>query len=182
MDYEMVVRSIRALIRGEKPAYELSRLLYAHDCFYLLSLLKPGGEYGGKLNKQMVIGSIETSVRYTACDTVFEALNHKIPYAVVKGAPLSMAAYSGAAFANPEYIDLLGEQERYDRVKRILLDNGFVQGQYRSRPNRFVPRKELLFFSSLTHSWPPFVGGHLKSALPVCERRCKHRHFWGESG
>lgn len=101
---------------------------------------------------------------YQTCAPLFAALK-EIPYAVIKGAVLLKDAYGSPFLRKSGDIDLLTAREHVDKVKQILLDQGFVQGRVTEQGLIPFSRRELLFQTAMSHQTAPFVE---QTANPRC--------------
>lgn len=99
-----------------------------------------------KMDKNLYI----SAGRYKTCQGIFENLA-EIPYAVIKGEPLSMLAYGSYGKRSSTDIDILLPKSYLDQVKGILHDCGF-QSTERSRVDRIT----LLNYS---HQIAPWIKG-----------------------
>lgn len=182
-EYDQILDSVRALADGRQPAMDISQLLYEHNCFYLLSAVSASNRYTEKLKTEAVLNQICIQERYRACRELFDTLQReKIPYAVIKGAVLSAAAYGNPYARHSGDIDLLIRRNDIDEVKQILLNQGFVQGRVTASGIQPFSRRELLFQTALSHQAAPFVKdtGH-----PLCHyvnADVNMDILWGESG
>ena len=156
MNYSDTIEKIRRLAQGEDVRDDaLCKLLLDNGCYYLLSKSE---KYASKRMIQVVMNSVVVSQRYKVCKKVFEDLND-IPYAHIKGAALSERIYGNPAYRMSGDIDLLVTPEYSDKVKSVLLENGFVQG--RLSGDKIVPysRRELIYQKSFSHQLAQFKIG-----------------------
>ena len=176
--YEDIISSVRLLAKGGKPKTDISSLLYEHKCFYLLSKTDKAHEY----KAEMMMNQICISERYKVCRSIFEAFEaNEIPYAVIKGAVLSKSAYGAVNLRKSGDIDLLISRKNIDTVKKIMLDDGFVQGRVTDNGIEPFSRRELLFQSAASHQAAPFIKKGLNPLCPYVNVDINMDIFWGES-
>lgn len=177
-----IINSIAELAKDENADLSLAPLLYKSGCFYLLSKLELNNDFAAKLQAALALNMLYVKERYRVCKPIFEQLNcSSIPYAVIKGAVLSLGAYGSVAFRSSGDIDLLITRNHVDTVKSILLENGFVQG--RVTDHGIVPytRREIIFQASLSHQTAPFVKATRNQFCPYINVDVNLDLFWGES-
>ena len=108
VNYEGTMEKIRALAEGSRPDSETALVLYERRC---LPLLSPSEIPKGKAEEcraRSVLNRVCLRERYAACRGVFEALEAGgIPYAVIKGAVLSEAAYGDVFARRSGDVDIL---------------------------------------------------------------------------
>ena len=176
--YEDIINSVRSLAKGVKPETDISPLLYEHKCFYLLSKTDKAHEY----KAEMTMNQICISERFKVCRSIFEAFEaNEIPYAVIKGAVLSKSAYGDVNLRKSGDIDLLISRKNIDIVKKIMLDNGFVQGRVTDSGIEPFSRRELLFQSAASHQAAPFIKKVSNPLCPYVNVDINMDIFWGES-
>lgn len=142
--YEDVINSVRSLAKEGESEIDIASLLYKHKCLYLLSKTNKSYKYKG----EMTLNQICISERYKVCRGIFEAFEaNEIPYAVIKGAVLSKSTYGDINMRKSGDIDLLISRKNIDIVKKIMLDDGFVQGRVTDSGIEPFSRRELLFQS-----------------------------------
>lgn len=180
--YEKILESIRALANDEPLAFDISRLLYEHNCFCLLSKHPGPHAYTEQLQADGALNRICVRERYRQCLPIFEALESGgISYAVIKGAVLSQAAYGDAAARRSGDIDLLISQRDIDEVKRLLLNDGFVQGRVTDEGIVPFTRRELLFQTAMSHQAAPFIKETGNPLCPYVNVDVNLDILWGES-
>ena len=119
------LRAVAELAKGGKGSPELAPLLERSGCFYLLSRLGKTG----KLQRETVFNALCAKERYRACAPVLEKLEEaSIPYAVIKGAVLSQAAYGSVSFRHSSDLDLLVSRSRADALRLLLPSCWWVCG------------------------------------------------------
>ena len=176
------IKAIRLLTSGEQPCFDISDTLYKHGCYYLLSKLNCSNEYSNLLKAQTLLNKISIKERFKSCADIFKTLNNRgIPYAVIKGAVLSNSAYNDPFCRRSGDIDLLIDRKNIDEVKRIMLDNGFVQGRIGDNGIEPFTRKELLFQTSMSHQLAPFVKETNNKLCPYINVDINLNIIWGES-
>lgn len=181
-DYEVILQSIRALAAGREPDTDISELLYRHNCMYLLSRIKKPHRYSQSLFTNTTLNRINIRERYRCCRSVFEALEDAaIPYAVIKGAALSVSAFGDPYSRHSSDIDLLVSRRDIDRVKQILLQQGFVQGRVTDHGIQPFSRKELLYQSAMSHQTAPFIKNTGNKICPYINVDVNMDIMWGES-
>ena len=74
----------------------------------------------------LLANSLIHRLKYRECSCIFESIN--FPYAVVKGAVLSQNIYGSAKYRSPGDIDILVSNQDFDKLNKILENNGFLQG------------------------------------------------------
>ncbi len=169
--------AIRMLNEGKKPAIDLSKLLNKHNCPYLLKKLSV--QNSGTEN---FLNKIAVTERYKQCSELFnkfKVLN--IPYAVIKGAVLSNIAYKNPFTRHSGDIDLIISRQHVDTVKKIMLDDNFVQGRVTVKGVEPFTRKELLFQASMTHQTAPFIKETSNKLCPYVNVDVNLDIMWGES-
>lgn len=177
--YEDIINSVRSLAKGVKPEMDISSLLYEHKCFYLLSKTHTAHEY----KAEMMMNQICISERYKVCRSIFEAFeSNEIPYAVIKGAVLSKSVYGDVNLRKSGDLDLLISRKNMDVVKKIMLDNGFVQGRVTDSGIEPFSRRELVFQSAASHQAAPFIKKGTNPLCPYVNVDINMDIFWGESG
>lgn len=119
---------------------------------------------------------------YKNCKSIFQELDAlNIPYAVIKGAVLSIAAYGSPYHRYSGDIDLLINRYNIDTVKQIMLNHGFIQGRVTKEGIKPFTRSELLFQATLSHQTAPFVRLTGNKFCPFTEVDINMDIFWGEN-
>jgi hypothetical protein len=122
IEYNDIITSIRNLTNDQQPCIDISELLYKHKCYYLLSKVKTENSITQKINAENAINRNFVNERYKTCKSIFEVFeNIGIPYAVIKGAALSEAAYGDPYFRHSGDLDLLISRKDIDSVNAFLL-------------------------------------------------------------
>lgn len=178
MTNEEILVNLRAIARGDScDSAEMKEILLAHDCTELAGRVLPSMQ--DKLTR--LVTSAEVKERYKYAAPLFEALRD-YPYAVIKGAVLSEQIYGSPFARRSGDLDVLIRRQDLDFAKRILLENGFVQG--RVIGDEIVPftRKELIFQASQSHQTAPFVKATDNKICPFINYDLNTSVFWGEYG
>lgn len=186
-DSKLFLESIRILAAGSQPNLgdselaSFSQLLFHHGCFYLLSLIEQTHPYTPQLKIRALLNRNSVDERYKNCQPVFQELETiGIPYAVIKGAVLSIAAFGSPYSRCSGDIDLLVNRCDVDIVKQIMLNHGFTQGRATKEGVKPFTRSELLFQATLSHQTAPFVRATGNKFCPFTEVDINMDIFWGE--
>lgn len=171
-DYQ-IIEAVRAYVRGEEPDFDISDILKTHRCY---ALLKPNN------NQELLERVVNTAAlkeRYGSCEMFFK--NASFPYAIVKGAVLSLAVCGDPARRVSGDIDILINRRDADSAKRLLLECGFIQG--RVTENGIVPfsRKEILYQTVTSHQTAPYVKKTDNPLCPYINVDINTDILWGES-
>lgn len=92
-------------------------------------------------------------IRYSACSGLFKRMKD-IPYAVIKGEPLSLYCYGETGCRNSCDIDILISPRDVDVVERILKEEGFEQKKVGETERE--RRMNTIFCLTHTHQTLPF--------------------------
>lgn len=183
VNYEGTMEKIRALAEGSRPDSETALVLYERRC---LPLLSPSEIPKGKAEEcraRSVLNRVCLRERYAACRGVFEALEAGgIPYAVIKGAVLSEAAYGDVFARRSGDVDILLRRKDLGAVKELLLERGFQQGYVSPEGVKPYSRESLIFQSAMTHQAPAFIKAGGNPLCPYVNLDVNLDIFWGESG
>jgi len=190
LNNETAIHNIRLISKGlpiELTAEETNDfldILLAHNCHYMIWNVKlPSTNKKIMLYKSMIIRNKSVvQERYKFCTPFFDTLAERdIPYAVYKGAVLSVAAYDEPFYRQSGDIDVLVRKEDAEKIKKILNDIGFIQG--RLKDDIIVPysRKELVFHLSMTHQTAPFIMQTSSDICPFVNLDMNFDVMWGES-
>lgn len=171
MNPDKIIEEVRKCNKGEGPSADISDILKKHRCYGLLQ------ENVSLAEK--VLNHIAVKERYQACKPFFE--NADFPYAVIKGAVLSKAAYNDALLRISGDIDILIDRRDADKAKRLLTESGFRQG--RVTGNGFQPfsRKEILYQSAMSHQTAPYIKETSNKLCPYVNVDINMDILWGES-
>ncbi len=176
------IKAIRTLANGEQPDIDIYDILYSHNCSYLISKISPKDKYTNKLKIENVLNKACIIERYKQCAELFNKFEEcNIPYAVIKGAVLSVAAYNNPFIRHSGDIDLLVNRKNIDQIKKIMLELGFIQGRVTENGIEPFSRKELLFQTSMSHQIAPFVKNTNKKLCPYVNVDINLDILWGES-
>ncbi len=182
-EYEEILRKIRLLAEGRRPSPETARALYERRCSALLSPGDIPEGCGGEHRAGAALNQVCLRERYAVCRGVFEALEAGgIPYAVIKGAVLSKAAYGDASVRRSGDIDLLLRREELEAAKGILLERGFQQGYVSPEGVKSYSRQSAVFQTAMTHQAPAFIKAGRNPLCPYVNVDVNLDIFWGESG
>ncbi|HII4398134.1 nucleotidyltransferase family protein (plasmid) [Clostridium perfringens] len=101
------------------------------------------------MNKEILIYNIHN---YSNMKNVFEKLEN-IPYAVIKGEPLSFLCYGEYSMRHRGDIDILVPREYIEEVEKILITEGFMN----NLNNKTENRKNRILCLAYSHQLPPFI-------------------------
>lgn len=178
MKYTKELRFVRHLATG-KDFYDdaFYDWLLKNHCYYLLSKSK---RYSERTKLFTILNAAVIHQRYNACGDLFAQLE-RLPYASIKGATLSSRIYGTPFLRYSGDIDLLIPPSFVDAVKKILLENGFIQG--RVIDQKIVPytRKEQIYQRSLTHQLASFTRETGKEFCPFVNIDVNQSILWGET-
>lgn len=150
-----IISEVRSICQGKCLHGDVFDILNHHGCIYLASKIPKHRE---QLIIEYTLISAATNIRYHMCKSIFKQLEEKgIPYAVIKGAVLSIKAYGEIGYRRSGDIDILISRKNIDYVKTILFSLGFNQGHIVA--NQIIPltREEKIFQSSMTHQIAPYI-------------------------
>lgn len=171
------IGNLRKLVKGDDCCDdEFGKFLLKNECIYLLSMSK---KFAPQLTMPIALNSIRNNQRYQVCKDIISELNG-IPYANIKGAALSSRICGNPAYRLSGDIDLLISPNYSDKLKEILINNGFVQG--RLVGDTIVPftRKELIYQKSFSHQLAPFIKDTGKKICPFVNIDVNLDIVWGE--
>ena len=176
------IEAVRDLANEKQPSFDISEILYNHGCIYLLSKIKGKNKYTDRLKAENLLNKICINERYKTCSAVFrEFKENNISYAVIKGAVLSAAAYNNPFCRQSGDIDILINRRDIDKIKEIMLRNGFVQGKITENGVEPFSRKEILFQTAMSHQTAPFVKKTNNKICPYINVDLNFDIMWGES-
>lgn len=176
------IEAVRLLAKGSQPQIDISEMLYKHGCLYLLLKSEYENQYKTALKTESVLNKISVNQRYKICSDLFSKFDeYKIPYAVIKGAVLSETAYRDPFCRQSGDIDLLINRKDIDNVKKLMLEEGFVQGRVTEKGIEPFTRKELLFQSAMSHQTAPFIKKTDNKFCPYVNVDVNLDILWGES-
>ena len=177
MRNENIICDLRKLVNGEKIENEgLAQLLENHKCLYVLSKI-PSRRLDAIIHVAMNQRHLEN--QYAECEGIFKALCD-VPYSVIKGAVLSDFIYPNPAYRISGDIDLLAAPVDAEKIKKILVENGYIQGYIEDEHIVPYTRQELVYQKTYTHQLAAFVK---KTGNPKCPFVCIDVNFdimWGE--
>lgn len=173
--------ALKGVLAGEKPDEALAEWLWSQQCLDLLGEM--AGPYGEQAQMAMTANSLAIQARYAACREVFQKLEAAaVPYAVVKGAVLSEAAYGSPAVRRSADIDLLIDRRDCETVRAVLVDAGFTQGYVEDGVLHPYSRESKLYYGALSHQMAPFIQPLKSPFCPFLNVDVNTDIFWGESG
>lgn len=182
MTMDEIIRDIRLLAASKTGVSdELAEILYRHGCYDLLLRMPQDGEWKTQATRELMMHQFCLRERYKRCQPVWRALSRQgIPYAVVKGAVLSQAAYSSVNRRISGDVDMLIRREDADWLKAIFRECGFVQG--RAEESGIVPfsRSEQVFYATASHQLAPFLCSTDNRLCPFVNADVNFDIFWGE--
>lgn len=176
MNYENILENIRIIAARNQPEQDISAILRNHSCDFLLKKIGKSDIRMEQLNK------ISVNERYIACKKIFEQIEiNDFPYAVIKGAALSLAVYGNAYIRHSGDIDILIDRCNIDKINRIMSGNGFIQGHIIN--NSIVPfsREEKIFQLASSHQTAPYVKMTGNKLCPYIMVDINTDIMWGES-
>lgn len=177
-----IFRAIRDADAGIEPDTDIAEFLYWNNCRRLLSNIDVPSELEKRIRTDDIVNRIAVGERFASCREVFRRFEESdIPFAVIKGAVLSQAAYGDPFTRRSGDIDILIGKDDAPRVKEILLGCGFVQGKVEDGALREFTRREIIFQSAMTHQLPPFTKKTLNPFCPFVQIDVNTDIFWGES-
>lgn len=106
-----------------------------------------------------------------------------INYSITKGAYVGRIAYPNESYRRSDDLDIIIKREDYIKVKRLLNNNGYVQGiyNYKDRKIHTFSRKQELFYLTYTQQSPPFIKIIKNKAIPFINLDLNFNIFWGKS-
>ena len=175
-----IIEYIRALAKGENllPPIEMEEILLQHRCDFLLTRLK-NPTYKQQKQQERVFNAIAVKERYKACIPLFSQSD--IPYAVIKGATLSKTLYNDPLIRASGDIDVLIHRRNADRLKQLLIQNGFVQGRVTKNGIEPFSRREILFQTAMSHQTAPYIKATGNKLCPYINLDVNVDILWGES-
>lgn len=97
-----------------------------------------------------------------------------VPYAVIKGEPLSLLCYNEKSVRNSQDIDILIDRQHISYFERLLQENDFIR---LINQNEFVNRESRILCISQSHQIPPYVK---ETSNQQIEIDLNFDIFWGE--
>ena len=142
-----------------------------HGCYQYVKMLDKSIDLSFVANKSRVI--------YSSCQKVFEMLNDLgIPYAVLKGMPLSLLAYGDADGRASRDIDVLVSPSSYKEIHNALTLSGFSQGRLINGQVKKIGREEKLFYLHNTHQSSPYFLETSSAIVPFVEMDINFQLIW----
>ncbi|HAU86726.1 MAG TPA: hypothetical protein DCW90_14915 [Lachnospiraceae bacterium] len=107
----------------------------------------------------------------------------QIPYCITKGIYAAKTAYVDESYRKSDDLDVVINREDYAEVKKILLENGYIQGIYDEKEKKIKPftRQQEIFYLSYTQQSAPFVKKIENDLLPVINLDLNFHIFWNNS-
>lgn len=174
MNENQIIEAIRSCARSEEPALDISNILKSHGCYSLLKAKNTPSEL-----LERVVNTSALKERYRACEPFFK--NAQFPYAVIKGAVLSLTVCGEATRRVSGDIDILINRRDADRAKKLLQNCGFVQGRVTEEGIVPFSRKEILYQTATTHQTAPYVKKTDNPLCPYVNVDINMDILWGES-
>lgn len=98
----------------------------------------------------------QSELRYKHMINIFKRMSN-IPYAVIKGEPLSVLAYGDVGYRNSCDIDILIPRSYCTEIERIFLEEGFIRDiSISPDSSRNLSREEKIMFMN-SHQLVPFI-------------------------
>ena len=177
MTNKEIIDALHSLTSGESVKNEeIKRILQKHGCYYLMERM---ASQDTQLRMKLLINKGTVSARYRACADLFEKLSD-IPYAVIKGAVLSKEIYGSVAYRFSGDIDLLVSYRNLERVRKILADQGFVQGRVQNNEISLYTRAECVYQKTYSHQLASFIKKTGEPKCPFVNVDVNYDIFWGE--
>lgn len=181
-DPAAIIAAVRSLARGEQPSIDISETLYHHRCFYWLSTFCSPTTYTQKAREARTMHRISLHQRYRTCAPLFDTLaREKIPYAVIKGAPLSLAAYGNEDTRFSSDVDILVARAEIDTLGICMRELGFAHGRITPQGTHPLSRREQLFYATMTHQIAPYIKETGNPLCPYINVDINTDLLWGES-
>ena len=97
-----------------------------------------------------------------------------VPYAVIKGEPLSLLCYNKKSVRNTQDIDILVDRQHISYFERLLQENDFIRF---INQNEFIYRESRILCISQSHQIPPYVKETSNQQIDI---DLNFDIFWGE--
>ena len=97
-----------------------------------------------------------------------------VPYAVIKGEPLSLLCYNKKSVRNSQDIDILIDRQHISYFERLLQENDFIR---LINQNEFINRESRILCISQSHQIPPYVKETSNQQIDI---DLNFDIFWGE--
>lgn len=133
--------------------------LLQHKCYYYLFQNKNKfTNVSTFLSKELMMNRIRVAEQYRVCSDLFQSLTEsQVPFAVFKGAPLSISVYSDTGYRSSGDIDILIHRSNLKNIDKILESCGFIQGKLIDNTIVEVSRDEKIFHLANTHQTVPYI-------------------------
>ena len=175
-NWQDILNGVRAIEAGDIPDTDISDVLVAHRCTQWLKMAYPQQVDIAR----SLVNKVALRERFCTCKPIFDEMT-RIPYAVVKGAALSRAAYGDATMRQSGDMDLLISRTHLEEVKRLFLQHGFMQGRVTANGIQPFSRRELIFQNAMSHQTAPFVKEIGNPLMPYINVDINLDIFWGEN-
>ena len=177
MNKNDILLYIRDIVNGKDTEIDMTEFLYKHNCIYLLS--QYSNKYSNNIYYEKLKNTISVLERFKALKDFFDS--DIIPYAVIKGAPLSQTLYESPFIRSSGDIDILVNINDVDLIKSYLLSKGFIQGRIIKKDIQPFTRKQLVFQSTMSHQIAPFVIKTQNILCPFINVDINTDIIWGEN-
>ena len=152
--------------------------LFEHKCYFLL--YQQSKNKNPILNKTLLINKARVNEQYKACVSLLKDLNISgIPYAIYKGAPLSINAYGDVGFRASGDIDIITDRKHIKIMNDCLTSNGFTQGKVVDGKIISMTRDEKIFHLANTHQTVPYVKAIESKMVPFINIDINLSIAWG---
>lgn len=183
MKNEVLLEILRSHFK-KKITYdkELLELAFQHGIETLIGDLM-------KLNRRELINLLSVKQknmqRYRANFQHFKQValdleNGNINYSITKGAYVARIAYPNESYRHSDDLDIIIKREDYMKVKKVLNNNGYVQGIYDYKDKKIYnfSRKQELFYLTYTQQSAPFIKIINNKAIPFINLDLNFEIFW----
>ena len=176
--YELMSPIIDAL-NARKHSADIVELLFRNKCYYLLDNILLSEDQQKQLNMILAVNEYNHKIKQSNIFEVLCEINN-VDYAIVKGSVLSKKIYGDVRMRNSLDVDILVSPYNLNRVKKALLNNGFIQGY--SKGTLLVPykRDKKVYYVSNTHQLAPFIKKTNNRLCPFVSVDVNFSLFWGE--
>ena len=161
---------------------QIFKLLWKHKCYYLMSK-NSHNLSGTDVYNQYIISRAHNCIalkeRYNICGNLFSEIN--IPYAIIKGVPLSQTIYKDSYLRFSADVDILVSRKNLNIFKEIIEEKDFVQAKIMN--GKMVPatRKETAFHTLYSHQVFPYMKETQNKLVPYVNLDVNFDVLWGES-
>lgn len=125
-------------------------------------------------NREHLYNIIQSKQRYILCKELFSDIS-ELPYAIIKGEPLSLLCYNGYGYRNSSDIDILIPKKYIAVLEQALQKNGFHS--INEEKSSSTKRLEHIFCLSGSHQTVPYVK---KGNNHYVEVDINFDIYWGE--